>query len=55
VVTEDMEIPPGSLVLGVPARIVRPVDDVLRSRIRATVEHYVALARRHRAGEFRRP
>ena len=54
VVTEGMRIPPGSLVLGVPARIVRPVDDALRSRIRATVEHYVALARRHRTGEFAR-
>jgi carbonic anhydrase/acetyltransferase-like protein (isoleucine patch superfamily) len=55
VVPEGMRIPPGSLVLGVPARIVRPVDEVLRARIRATVEHYVVLARRHRAGEFERP
>jgi carbonic anhydrase/acetyltransferase-like protein (isoleucine patch superfamily) len=52
VVTEGTVIPPGSLVLGVPAKIVRPVDDVLRGRIRLTVEHYVKLAHRHRAGEF---
>ncbi len=52
VVTEGMRIPPGSLVLGVPAKVVRPVDAELRSRIRLTSEHYVALARRHRAGEF---
>ena len=52
VVTEGMRIPPGSLVLGVPAKIVRPVDEVLKGRIRLTSEHYVALARRHRAREF---
>ena len=54
VVTEGMRIPPGSLVLGVPAKVVRPVDEALHGRIRATVEHYVELARRHRAGEFAR-
>lgn len=52
VVTEGMRIPPGSLVLGVPAKVVRQVDAELRGRIRLTSEHYVALARRHRAGEF---
>ena len=52
VVTEGMVIPPGSLVLGVPAKIVRPVDETLRERIRLTAEHYVELARRHRQGEF---
>jgi carbonic anhydrase/acetyltransferase-like protein (isoleucine patch superfamily) len=52
VVPEGMEIPPGSLVMGVPARIRRPVDEELRLRIRATVEHYVELARLHREGRF---
>jgi carbonic anhydrase/acetyltransferase-like protein (isoleucine patch superfamily) len=52
VVREGMVVPPGSLVMGVPARVVRPVDDGLRDRIRATWEHYVELARRHRAGNF---
>ena len=54
VVTEGMKIPPGSLVMGVPARIVRPVDDGLRARIQSTIDHYVALSARHRAGEFAR-
>lgn len=54
VVTEGTRIPPGSLVMGVPARVVRTVDDALRERIRGTVAHYVALARRHRAGEWPR-
>ncbi len=54
VVTEGTRIPPGSLVLGVPARVIRPVDDALRARIQGTVDHYIELARRHRAGEWRR-
>jgi carbonic anhydrase/acetyltransferase-like protein (isoleucine patch superfamily) len=53
VVKESMQIPPGSLVMGVPARFIRKVDERLASRIRATVEHYVALARRHREGKVR--
>ncbi len=52
VVPEGMDIPPGSLVMGVPAKIRRPVDADLRSRIRLTVEHYVALARLHAEGRF---
>jgi carbonic anhydrase/acetyltransferase-like protein (isoleucine patch superfamily) len=52
VVREGMIIPPGSLVMGVPARVVRPVDDGLRERIRSTWQHYVKLAQRHRAGNF---
>ena len=49
---EGMVVPPGSLVMGVPARVVRPVDEVLRARIRETWQHYVAEAERHRAGAF---
>jgi carbonic anhydrase/acetyltransferase-like protein (isoleucine patch superfamily) len=50
VLKEGLEIPPDSLVLGVPARVVRQVDETLRLRIRRTWEHYVAEARRHRSG-----
>lgn len=52
VVREGMVIPAGSLVMGVPARVVRPVDDALRTRIRETWQHYVTEAERHRAGNF---
>ena len=52
VVPEGMQVPPGSLVMGVPARVVRHVDDGLRARIRGTWEHYVAEAERHRRGTF---
>ncbi len=53
--TEGMEVPPGSLVLGLPARVVRPVDDELRARIESTWQHYVEQAQRHRSGLVERP
>lgn len=52
VLPEGMEVPPGSLVLGVPARVVRPVDERLRGRIEATWRHYVELAKEHRDGQY---
>jgi carbonic anhydrase/acetyltransferase-like protein (isoleucine patch superfamily) len=55
VLPEGMHVPPRSLVMGVPARVVRPVDDALAARIRSTWQHYVALASRHRAGAVVRP
>jgi carbonic anhydrase/acetyltransferase-like protein (isoleucine patch superfamily) len=54
VVTEGMKIPPGSLVMGVPAKVMRQVDAALTARIRSTVEHYVQLAKLHREGKFPR-
>lgn len=53
-VPEGMDVPPGSLALGVPARIVRPVDEALRARVRETWSHYVEQARRHRDGQYAR-
>jgi carbonic anhydrase/acetyltransferase-like protein (isoleucine patch superfamily) len=52
VIPEGMQIPPGSLVMGVPGRIVRPVDQALTRRIADTWSHYVEQARAHRAGRF---
>ncbi len=52
VIPEGVTIPPGSLVMGVPGRVVRPVDERLRERIRSTWGHYVELARAHRAGHY---
>ena len=54
VLTEGKEIPPGSLVVGVPGRVLRPVDDAARARMEHTWRHYIALAARHRAAEFPR-
>lgn len=52
VLTEGTEVPPGSLVLGVPGKVIRPVDEGMRGRIEHAWRHYVAEARRHRAGAF---
>ncbi|MFQ5745915.1 MAG: gamma carbonic anhydrase family protein [Gemmatimonadota bacterium] len=53
VVTEGMDVPAGRLVAGVPARVVREVDEELRARMRRTVEHYGVLKEGHRAGRWR--
>ncbi|MGH7656908.1 MAG: gamma carbonic anhydrase family protein, partial [Gemmatimonadales bacterium] len=52
VLPEGMEVPPGSLVIGVPGRIVRRVDEELAARIKGTWEHYVLQARAHREGRY---
>lgn len=49
---EGMKIPPGSLVVGLPGKVVRDVTDAERARIRRTVESYLQLQQRHRVGEF---
>ena len=51
-VLENQEIPPGSLVVGSPARVLRPLDGSARSKLELSWRHYVAQARRHREGEF---
>jgi carbonic anhydrase/acetyltransferase-like protein (isoleucine patch superfamily) len=52
VVPEGMRVPPRSLVMGVPGRIVRQVDSALAQRVAATWEHYVKEARAHRSGQY---
>ena len=47
---EGMEIPPNSLVVGVPAKVIRPTRDVERERIAHTVQAYLALQVEHREG-----
>ena len=54
VCAEGMVIPPNSLVLGVPGKIVRSTDDALRARAAMGVQAYLDLAARHRRGEFER-
>lgn len=54
VLPEGVRIPPGSLVLGVPGRVVRQVGEAHTRRIRETWQHYVAEAQRHRSGAVRR-
>ena len=52
VLREGMEVPPGSLVMGLPGRVARAVDPELTHRIEFTWRHYVDQARRHAGGEF---
>lgn len=47
---EGMQIPPNSVVLGLPARVVRQTTSDERERIRRAVESYLVLQDEHRAG-----
>lgn len=52
-VTEGMEIPDYSMVLGTPAKIVRQLEPAqAEAMLRASADHYVEMARRHAAGDF---
>lgn len=51
VVTEGTEVPPGSLVMGVPGKVRGQISDEHRERIRHAAAHYVDNAQRFRAGE----
>jgi carbonic anhydrase/acetyltransferase-like protein (isoleucine patch superfamily) len=48
VVREGLHVPPNSLVLGVPGRIVRETTMQERDRIARTVENYVEMQARYR-------
>lgn len=54
VVTENMKIPEGSLVVGVPAKIVRQGDPSLREAAKRNAEAYHELRDAHIRGEFKR-
>ncbi|MER8848908.1 MULTISPECIES: gamma carbonic anhydrase family protein [Mesorhizobium] len=49
-VTEGKEFPDNSLIVGSPAKAIRVLDDVAVERLRASAAHYVANARRFKAG-----
>ncbi len=49
---EGMQIPPNSLVMGVPGRIVRQTTAEERERIVRTVRSYLELQEAHRRGDF---
>lgn len=48
-VTENMQIPDGSLVLGSPAKVVRPVSDAQRKLLEDGAHHYAENGRRFQA------
>lgn len=49
-VTEGKVFPPGSLIVGAPARLVRPLTDAEIAGLRLSAATYVANARRYAAG-----
>ena len=46
-VPEKMQVPAGSLVIGVPGKVVRPVSAAQAAAIKANEEEYLELARAH--------
>jgi carbonic anhydrase/acetyltransferase-like protein (isoleucine patch superfamily) len=54
-ITERTVIPPRSLVMGMPGKVVRRVTDADVARIRENNQRYVELARRYAAGAFPPP
>jgi carbonic anhydrase/acetyltransferase-like protein (isoleucine patch superfamily) len=53
-VTEGMEIPDYSMVLGVPAKIVKQLPVDIAQRLKMSAAHYVEMAKRHQSDEFER-
>lgn len=54
-VKEGQEIPPGSLALGAPARVIGPVNDAHRAAIAQGASHYAELARSYQERGHARP
>lgn len=52
VVTPGMEIPPGTLVAGVPAKVLREVNDADKDMIARTPDNYLAKTKRHRQARW---
>jgi carbonic anhydrase/acetyltransferase-like protein (isoleucine patch superfamily) len=51
-VREKTEIPPNSIVLGIPGKVVGAVDEKRVEQIRSFVEDYLKLSARHKKGDF---
>ena len=49
-ITEDKEIPDGSLVMGAPGKVIRTLDAAAQEKLRESARHYVDNCRRFRAG-----
>jgi len=54
-VTEGKKIPPRSVVMGVPGKVVRAITEEDIAKTRRIAEHYLDMARRHARGEFAPP
>ena len=52
-VTEGKEFPDGSMIIGSPAKAVRPLTPEQIARLQWSAEHYITNAQRHRKGARR--
>ena len=48
-VTKGFKCPPGSLVMGTPARVVKPLDEATRASLKKWAEKYVKVACAHKS------
>jgi carbonic anhydrase/acetyltransferase-like protein (isoleucine patch superfamily) len=51
-VPEGMQIPDFSLVVGIPAKIIRQISTEQAEKLTLSALHYVAMAKKHETGEF---
>jgi carbonic anhydrase/acetyltransferase-like protein (isoleucine patch superfamily) len=54
-IPEGRQIPPRSVVMGVPGKVVRTITDDEIAKTRMICGHYLDMARRHARGEFPAP
>jgi carbonic anhydrase/acetyltransferase-like protein (isoleucine patch superfamily) len=52
VVPPGMRVPPGCLALGVPARVIGPLDEAKKMAITTATDHYVARKEEYRQGKY---
>lgn len=50
-VTEGMKVPPGSLVLGIPAKVVREVTPEAKAKILQSAQNYIEYSRNYTTAE----
>lgn len=51
-VTKGTDVPPGSLILGKPAKVVRALSQQERDKIKSWADKYVVVAKAHRAAKL---
>lgn len=51
-VTEGMEVPDFSMVLGTPGKIVKTLPEAIAAQLLASAAHYVEMAEKHAKGDF---
>ncbi len=53
IVLEGRKVPPRSVVMGVPGKVVRQLTDEEVGKIRENAAHYYDMAQRYHQGEFK--